>query len=219
MAEMASHKGLSDLICAFSMLADRKPEPHLYILGHGVDRLEFERQAAASPLSDRILFCGFVADPGAYLKSADIFVLASHREGFGLALAEARSSGCAIVASNVGGIPEVLDGGKAGILVPPHSPELLANALSDLLENPEKRELLRSKAASNLEWLSCQRTATETIAVYDEACGRPAGIPRAAGRRRGIAPLRRASSSAFLRAGRRGNWHRRTTPRRPARAS
>jgi glycosyltransferase involved in cell wall biosynthesis len=171
-AEMASHKGLSDLISAFSMLADRKPKPHLYILGHGVDRHTFERQAAASPLSDRIVFCGFVANPGAYLKSADIFVLASHREGFGLALAEARSSGCAIVASNVGGIPEVLDGGAAGILVPPHSPELLANALSDLLENPGKRELLRSKAGSNLEWLSCLRTATETIAVYNEACGR-----------------------------------------------
>jgi glycosyltransferase involved in cell wall biosynthesis len=171
-AEMASHKGLSDLISAFSMLADRKPQPHLYILGHGVDRVEFERQAAASPLSDRIVFCGFVADTGAYLKSADIFVLASHREGFGLALAEARSSGCAIVASNVGGIPEVLDGGEAGILVPPRSPELLAKALSDLLENPEKRELLRSKAGSNLEWLSCLRTAKETIAVYDEARGR-----------------------------------------------
>ena len=171
-AEMASHKGLGDLISAFSMLADKKPAPHLYILGDGIDRLEFERQAAASPVADRIEFCGFVADPGAYLKSADIFVLASHREGFGLALAEARSLGCAIVASDVGGIPEVLDGGEAGILVPPHSPERLANALSDLLDNPEKRELLRRKAGSNLEWLSCLRTAKETIAVYNEACGR-----------------------------------------------
>jgi glycosyltransferase involved in cell wall biosynthesis len=208
-AEMASHKGLGDLISAFSMLADKKPAPHLYILGHGIDRLEFERQAAASPCSERIIFCGFVPDPGSYLKSADIFVLASHREGFGLALAEARSLGCAIVASDVGGIPEVLDGGQAGVLVPPRSPERLASALSDLLENPDKCDLLRRKAGSNLEWLSCLRTATETIAVYSEACGRQSKEYLE----------RRASSSAFLRAGRRGNWRRRTIPRRPAPAS
>jgi len=72
----------------------------------------------------------------------------------------------------VGGIPEVLDGGSAGILVPARSPERLASALLELIENPAKRDFFRMKAASNLEWLSCQRTATETVAVYDEAWGR-----------------------------------------------
>ena len=170
--EPASHKGLGDLISAFSLLADREPNAHLYILGDSIGRSQFERQAQASPCSERIIFCGFVADPTAYLQSADIFVLASHREGFGLALAEARKSGCAIVASDVGGIPEVLDGGSAGILVPAHSPERLASALLELIENPTKRDFFRMKAASNLEWLSCQRTATETLTVYNEAWGR-----------------------------------------------
>ena len=170
--EPASHKGLGDLISAFSLLADREPNAHLYILGDSIGRSQFERHAQASPCSERIIFCGFVADPTAYLQSADIFVLASHREGFGLALAEARKSGCAIVASDVGGIPEVLDGGSAGILVPAHSPERLASALLELIENPTKRDFFRMKAASNLEWLSCQRTATETLTVYNEAWGR-----------------------------------------------
>jgi len=138
-AEPARHKGLGDLISAFSLLADREPNAHLYILGDGIRRSQFERQAQANPCSERIIFCGLVADPTAYLQSADIFVLASHREGFGLALAEARKSGCAIVASDVGGIPEVLDSGSAGILVPARSPERLASALLELIENPAKR--------------------------------------------------------------------------------
>jgi len=171
-AEPAAHKGLGDLISAFSLLADKTPGAHLYILGGGAGRRAFERQAEASGCRERITFCGFVADPTAYLQSADIFVLASHREGFGLALAEARRSCCAIVASDVGGIPEVLDGGSAGVLVPVRSPERLALALQDLIENPARRDNYRVKAGSNLEWLSCLRAATETTSVYNEAWGR-----------------------------------------------
>jgi glycosyltransferase involved in cell wall biosynthesis len=168
-AEPARHKGLGDLISAFSLVADRYLNATLYILGDGRERLAFERQAHATSCSERIIFCGFVADPTPYLQSSDIFVLASHREGFGLVLAEARRLGCAIIASDVGGIPEVLDGGSAGVLVPVRSPKLLALAMLELIQNPGMRDFYRMKAASNLEWLSCQRTATETAGVYNEA--------------------------------------------------
>ena len=171
-AEPARHKGLGDLISAFSLVADKNPDAHLYILGDGVERKWFEQQAQASGYSKRIIFCGFVADPRSYLQTADIFVLASHREGFGLALAEARQSGCAIIASDVGGIPEVLDGGSAGVLVPVHSPERLALALLEFIEKPLMRDYFREKAGCNLKWLSCQRAAVETISVYNEAWGR-----------------------------------------------
>lgn len=170
-AEPATHKGLGDLISAFSQLTTKGPQPYLYILGDGVKRSKFERQARATACAERIIFCGFVADPTPYLQSADVFVLASHREGFGLVLAEAREAGCAIVASDVGGIPEVLDGGSAGILVPAHSPERLAYALTRLIEDPDARNAWSTRARSNLEWLSCRRTAKETVAVYNEAWG------------------------------------------------
>jgi len=171
-AEPATHKGLGDLISAFALLAEKQASAHLYILGDGAGRTGFERQAQASGCRERITFCGFVADPAAYLQNADIFVLASHREGFGLALVEARRSCCAIIASDVGGIPEVLDCGAAGILVPVRSPERLAFAMQDLIENPVRRNNYRVKAGCNLEWLSCLRAATETTSVYTEALGR-----------------------------------------------
>jgi glycosyltransferase involved in cell wall biosynthesis len=169
-SELATFKGLGDLIAAFSLLSNRSSEAHLYILGAGSERSKFERQARATSCSDRIIFCGSVGDPASYLRAADIFVLASHREGFGLVLAEARAAGCAIVATRTGGIPEVLENGSAGILVPAHSPARLAEALNLLIEDDAVRQSWRAKAVQNLEWLTCLRATKETLSVYDEAC-------------------------------------------------
>jgi glycosyltransferase involved in cell wall biosynthesis len=84
-------------------------------------------------------------------------------------LAEARKAGCAIVATEVGGIPEVLEGGLAGILVQPKSPANLADALKQLVDDPTLLANWREKASSNLDWLSCRRSAEETVRVYAEA--------------------------------------------------
>jgi glycosyltransferase involved in cell wall biosynthesis len=177
-AQPASHKGVGDLIAAFSQLNPRGPKPYLYIVGDGIGRSKFERQAMAGPGADRIVFCGFITDPAAVLRNADIFVLVSHREGFGLVLAEAREAGCAIVASDVGGIPEVLDGGAAGLLVAARSPQRLAAALTQLIEDPLARNSWGAKASSNLEWLSSVRMARETVAVYEEILGvAPGTVP------------------------------------------
>jgi glycosyltransferase involved in cell wall biosynthesis len=121
------------------------------------------------PCADKIHFTGFVRDPRPYLFAADIFVLASYREAFGLVLAEAREAGCAIVASNVGGIPEALDNGKAGILLPPGQPRELADALAALLHNAQELDKWQTRAVENLEWLSSPRVAAETLGVYQEA--------------------------------------------------
>ena len=86
-------------------------------------------------------------------------------------LAEARAAGCAIVATRTGGIPEVLDNGSAGILVPAHCPARLAEVLSLLIQDTVLRQTWRAKAGQNLEWLTCLRAAKETLSVYDEACG------------------------------------------------
>ena len=118
LAGMYHRKGIADLITAFESLATEFPDVHLYLIGNGPDRAEFEAQAEATAVVDRIHFEGYQAEPQRYLQATDIFVLASRQEPFGLVLSEAREAGCAIVASNVDGIPEALDDGKAGILVP-----------------------------------------------------------------------------------------------------
>jgi glycosyltransferase involved in cell wall biosynthesis len=109
---------------------------------------------------------GFVADPRGFLREADVFILASHSEPFGLVLTEAREASCAIVATNVGGIPEALDAGEAGILVPPARPDLMANAIEDLLDNPQKARDLARRASQGLDRFTVSRFGKETEEVY-----------------------------------------------------
>lgn len=168
-AGMYHRKGIAELIDAFSKIAANFPELHLYLVGNGPDKLTFETQAQNTPFSNRIHFTGFQPEPQKYLLSCDIFVLASHQDPFPLVLSEAREAGCAIVATNVDGIPEALDNGKAGILVPPKDSCALANALSELLNSPQMLQKWQNQAQTNLEWLNVARVNRETLAVYEEA--------------------------------------------------
>lgn len=161
-------KGIGELIEAFKQIALEFPQAHLYIVGDGPDRQEFENQAASSSVCERIHFEGFQPQPQRYMLASDIFVLASYRESFGLAIAEAREAGCAIVASSVDGISQTLDNGDAGVLVPPQDSKALADALSQLLSNPDTLAQWKTRASQNLEWLSVARVNQETLAVYRE---------------------------------------------------
>jgi glycosyltransferase involved in cell wall biosynthesis len=165
---MYHRKGIAELITAFQQIAPEFPNAHLYLVGDGPDRAEFELQAESSTVHDRIHFEGFQPHPQRYLQSTDIFVLASHREPFGLVLSEARELGCAIVASNVDGIPEALDEGNAGILVPPANPKVLTEAMAYLLKDFDQLNAWKSRAAQNLEWLGVERVCDETLMVYSE---------------------------------------------------
>ncbi|MEA5569755.1 glycosyltransferase family 4 protein [Calothrix sp. UHCC 0171] len=161
-------KGIGELLAAFEQISGEFPQAHLYIVGDGPDREYFEAQAKASAAADRIHFEGFQRQPQRYLLSCDIFVMASYHESFGLAIAEARETGCAIIASNVDGIAQTLDGGKAGILVPPKNSQAIASAMSELLSYPDTLQEWKLRAGENLEWLSVNRVHQETLALYRE---------------------------------------------------
>ncbi len=175
-AGMFPRKGISDLIEAFVQIADEHPAAHLYLVGNGPHRAEFEQQAHNSRMHDRIHFEGFQAEPQRYLLSTDVFVLASHQEPFGLVLAEAREAGCAIVATDVDGIPEVLDHGAAGLLVPAKNPSAIAAALTHLLKRQDDLETWRYRAQQNLDWLRVDRMHEETLEVYRDALAANAQI-------------------------------------------
>ena len=165
-AGMYRRKGITELIAAFDAIAGQATDAQLYVVGNGPDLAEFKQQASASAFGDRIHFEGFQPNPQDYMAQADIFVLASHREPFGLVLSEARAAGCAIVASDVDGIPEALDRGKAGILVPPKDPQALASTLLGLLQNPQQVAEYQKRARTNLERFTVERVAKETISIY-----------------------------------------------------
>jgi glycosyltransferase involved in cell wall biosynthesis len=169
LARLFSQKGIADLIAGFALIASAFPQTSLYIVGEGPERETFEKQAAATNCSDRVHFVGFAKDPRPYLAQADVFVLASHSDPFPLVIPEAREAGCAIVATNVDGIPEGLDGGRAGILIPPSDPAALAAALTRLLGDSNELSLWRKRATENLDWLRIERFCSETMAAYQEA--------------------------------------------------
>ncbi|WP_052098112.1 glycosyltransferase family 4 protein [Paenibacillus stellifer] len=185
-AGMYERKGIADLIDAFNLTAQEHPDARLYIVGDGPDRAKFEERAAASPAASRIIFAGFQPDPRRWMKGAEIFVLASHKEPFGLVLIEARESGCAIVASGVDGIPEALDHGEAGLLVPPREPKSLAGAISKLLGDDVLRQRYRTRAAANLENYHVGRVAEEMLGVYGELLPAAALPAQAAGSKPGM---------------------------------
>jgi glycosyltransferase involved in cell wall biosynthesis len=167
-AGMYQRKGIAELIEAFAQIALDFPDAHLYIVGNGSDRKMFEVQAQGTTVSDRIHFEGFQPEPQRYLLSTDIFVLASHRDPSPLVIPEAREAGCAIIATDVDGISESLDGGQAGLLVPPANSSALAAALVKLLTHPEIQDTWKDKARHNLDRLNVKRVHEETLSVYRE---------------------------------------------------
>lgn len=167
-AGMYRRKGVSELIEAFAEIAQDFPTVHLYLVGNGPDKEIFETQAQNTSFCDRIHFEGFQPEAQRYMLGCDIFVLASHKDPSPLVIPEAREAGCAIVATNVDGIPEGLDHGEAGILVPPKNSKALAKALRELLSNEEKLSDWQFRAKQNLERLTLTRVNQETIEVYSE---------------------------------------------------
>jgi glycosyltransferase involved in cell wall biosynthesis len=168
---MTRRKGVEELIAAFDKVGREIKDAHLYLVGDGPERGDFEQLARVSPFSDRIHFEGFKAVPQAYMLSAEVFVLAARRESFGLVLLEAREAGCAIVATNTDGISEALDNGRSGILVPPCDPESLADALCKMLMNDEERMQWKERARLGIEKFSIGRMAREVGDVYDDLLG------------------------------------------------
>ena len=161
-------KGIPDLINAFASIAPQHPAARLYIAGDGPSRFEYESLAATSEAAEQIRFLGEVRDTKAFFESIDIFALPSHSEPFGLVVTEAREGGCAIVATNVGGVPEAVGAGR-GILVPPRRPDALAHAFTTLLDNPDELRRMRALAGENLDQWNVDRVASDYNAVYVDA--------------------------------------------------
>ncbi|AFY53415.1 glycosyltransferase [Rivularia sp. PCC 7116] len=167
-AGMYQRKGIADLIDAFDRIADLFPQYHLYIVGNGPDKEVFEAQAKKLNTANRIHFEGYQPQPQRYLNSCDVFILASLRDPCPLVISEARQAGCAIIATNVDGIPEALDYGKAGLLVPVNDSQALADTLAKLLNDSTTLKDWKNRASQNIERLHVNRVHQETLAVYQE---------------------------------------------------
>jgi glycosyltransferase involved in cell wall biosynthesis len=156
-------KGVADLIDAMLLVHAQAPETHLYLVGEGPCLDEYRARTRGCP---NIHFLGAHSDPRPYLLAADVFVLASHFDPAPLVISEAREAGCAIVATRVDGIPQLLDAGLAGVLVAPRDPEGLAAAIRELVTDPAKLSTVRAASQINISNLSVNRVAAETMKIY-----------------------------------------------------
>jgi glycosyltransferase involved in cell wall biosynthesis len=165
-AGLTYRKGIDVLLDAFELVHRDVPKAQLYIIGQGPDRDAFLAQAATLEARGQIHFLGFQPNPQPFLAATDIFVLASRREPFGLVIVEARAAGCAIVASDVDGIPEALDGRRSGLLVPAGDAARLAAALVSLLTDEGALAHWKGVALEGLEKYDVTRLHRETLAAY-----------------------------------------------------
>lgn len=138
-------KQLSHLVQVWRQLAPRSPDAHLLLLGDGPEEPRLRALGA-----ERVLFGGRVDDVRPYLQAADIFVLPSATEGLSNALLEAMSAGLPVVATAVGGTPDVIQHGQSGWLIDPQDPHDLKAALLSLLNKPALCTLLGKKGRNHV---------------------------------------------------------------------
>lgn len=133
---LSPEKGHADLVDALALLARQGRRVSAVFAGDGPSRTELANRIAAAGLSGSIHLPGYVQHPASLLQDADLMVLPSHTEGLPNAALEAFAMGVPVLATRVGGTPEVVEDGVTGRLVPAHSPASLAEAIAEFLDDP-----------------------------------------------------------------------------------
>jgi glycosyltransferase involved in cell wall biosynthesis len=137
---------------------------HLVLAGDGPEREPLTRQAEEAGLAEYVHFLGRRQDVATVLAGVDVFVLASHSEGLSNALLEASAAGCPIVATAVGGNPEVVADGETGLLVSIRDPEALAGAVARLADDPALRAAM---GAAGRDRVSRRFSLAAMVAAYE----------------------------------------------------
>jgi glycosyltransferase involved in cell wall biosynthesis len=130
------YKGYSHLLEAARLVEHALPDTHWILVGDGEERPNLETQARKQGMQRQIHFAGWREDIPEILSLCDVFALPSLAEHFGRVLIEAMAMGKAVVATNAGGVPEIVTHGETGLLIPPGNSTALAEALLTLLQDP-----------------------------------------------------------------------------------
>ena len=168
-ASFSAVKRHVDMIAAFAQVRASIPDAHLLLIGEGPLRGAIEQQIGELRLAQSIHLLGARADVERVLPALDAFVLASSTEGLSNAILEAQACALAVVATKVGGNPDLVQDGSSGILVPAQAPAALAHAMIDLLSAPERACGYGARARANVERKhSLEAMAQAYQAVYQE---------------------------------------------------
>jgi glycosyltransferase involved in cell wall biosynthesis len=146
---LAPPKDPGTFLRAVALVASNRPDTRFAVIGDGPGRHDAEALAVELGVSDQVIFAGVRRDVAEVLGALDLFVLSSTSEGLPRVVVEAMAAGVPVVASDVGGVSEVVDDGVTGRLVPPADPDALAAAMLDVLDHPRTSgQLARSARAA-----------------------------------------------------------------------
>jgi glycosyltransferase involved in cell wall biosynthesis len=168
-------KGHDVILRAFQEVAQIDPTLRLVFIGKKIpSELKWwntlQGLAKKSSFADRIHWLGAVDDPRPWYRAAWVLILASERESFGRVLVEAMGSGTPVIATNVGGIPEIVRNGQEGILIPPDRSEQLANAIKRLFKE-DLRSSLAAAALRRADSFRLDLHIQNMVKIFNEVCG------------------------------------------------
>ena len=173
-AALVPHKGQRHLIEAAALVVRQVPDARFVIAGQGELRESLERQIKDHHLEKHVLLAGFRPDVLSVHKAFDIFVMSSVTEGLGTSLLDAMAAGKPIVATNTGGIPEVVVDGETGLLVPPRDHEAMADAIVRLMKEPDLRARMAAAGLARVrKHFSAERMVEQTLRVYRRVAMQP----------------------------------------------
>lgn len=165
-AALAPHKAHHVLMKAVNLVRQKYPKVIFLCAGEGEMRPTLERMITSLQLQSSVKLLGFVEDIGSIFQSADIFALSSDEEGLCTSLLDAMYFGLPIIATSAGGIPELVQDGVNGLIVPVGDHTLFAEKLIHLIENPERRKVMGLRSSELLKENMVDRTIEKTEEVY-----------------------------------------------------
>jgi glycosyltransferase involved in cell wall biosynthesis len=181
-ARLEPEKGHPTLIEAWPKVLAAVPDSYLLVVGEGSRRDSLEALAREHRVAHRVIFTGRRDDVPAVTAALDVAVLPSYREAQGLTILEAMALSRPVVASRVGGIPEMIEDGVTGLLVPPHDPDALAAAIIRLLRDHPYADMLARAGHDLVHDRFCIELMVKAIeTIYDEGVGvvRPSEVAAA----------------------------------------
>jgi glycosyltransferase involved in cell wall biosynthesis len=160
-----THKGQYYLIEAAKILEKKYPDMHFIFLGKGKDAQNYKEQAKELT---NITFEGFVNNVGDYIACFNLFVFPSLNEGLGSILFDVMQQKVPIIASDVGGIPDIIVDRENGLLVPPKDTHAIANAIEKLYKNHDEATNLAERAYADIDEFSKEKMCERYIKLYEE---------------------------------------------------
>lgn len=175
--KMMRYKGHEELLQAFAVALTQTPRLQLLIVGDtsmtGQDDYPIHLAALIAELgvADHVVFAGFRSDIPAIMSAIDVLAVPSHTEAFGRSAAEALAAGTPVIASDVDGLPEIVQHNVSGLLVPPGDVEALADAIVSLAQDPERRQSMGRRGPASVARFDISIHVREFMRLYSDLTG------------------------------------------------